>query len=215
MLNLCMNLYMKFRNFIVDKIRTRNIPPEKWKKTVVFRKIMRIFLFVFPFLIYLLGAFMLWNKIDMTQVFRIIFIIIVIVLFILLLYIFLKFKALVKDYIIDDYIEHFKNIGLINKQGNAPIFRKMRYDLKNVGREIYYFDDVDVDYGKFFEPVVIRGLRNIFHGYVSPNEGNTYGQFTFSVIPSIKSSCRMLTINDIWLIENIIHLGIFGASGSR
>ena len=63
-----------------------------------------------------------------------------------LLYIILKFKALVKDYIIDDYIEHFKNIGLTNKQNNAPIFRKMRYDPNNVNREIYYFDDVDVDF---------------------------------------------------------------------
>lgn len=209
MLNLCMNLYMKFRNFILDIIRTRTIPPKRWKKTVVIRKIMRIFLFVFPFLIYLLTAFILWNTLDMTQIFRIIFIVIAIVLFILLLYIILKFKALVKNYIIDEYIEHFKNVGLINKQGNSPIYRKMKYDIKNVDQEIYYFDDVDIDYGKFSEPIVIRGLRNIFRGFVSPDEGNDYGIIQFNVIPSRKSSCRNLTVNDLWLVENCIHIRHF------
>lgn len=209
MLNLCMNLYMKFRNFILDIIRTRTIPPKKWKKTVVIRKIMRIFLFVFPFLIYLLTAFILWNTLDMAQIFRIIFIVIAIVLFFLLLYIILKFKALVKNYIIDEYIKHFKNVGLINKQGNSPIYRKMKYDIKNVGQEIYYFDDVDIDYGKFSEPIVIRGLRNIFRGFVSPDEGNDYGIIQFNVLPSCKSSCRNLTVNDLWLVENCIHIRHF------
>ena len=31
----------------------------------------------------------------------------------------------------------------------------------------------------------------------------------FKVIPSCKSSCRNLTINDTWLIQNIIHLRYF------
>ena len=65
-------------------------------------------------------------------------------------------------------------------------------------------------FGKFDEPIVIRGLRNIFRGFVSPDEGNDYGIIQFSVLPSCKSSCRNLTVNDTWLVQNIIHLGIFG-----
>lgn len=82
----------------------------------------------------------------MTKIFNIIFIVISIVGFIGLLYLILKFKKIVKDYIIEDYEEHFKNIGLTNKQNNAPVYRKMQYDPNNVGQEIYYFDDVDVDF---------------------------------------------------------------------
>ncbi len=210
MFNLFLNLYIKFRNYIVDVIRSRNIPADKWKKTIIIRKIMRIFLFVLPLLIYSIIALILWLNIDMTKILNIIFIVVAIVGFFGLLYLILKFKQIIKNYIIEDYEEHFRNIGLTNKQGNTPIFRKMKYDKNVSGKEIYYFDDVDVDYGKFNEPVVIRGLRNIFRGYVTPSEGNMYGQFRFYVIPSCKSSCRQLTINDTWLVQNIIHLGIFG-----
>lgn len=82
----------------------------------------------------------------MTKIFNIIFIVIAITGFIGLLYLILKFKQIIKDYITEDYEEHFKNIGLTNKQNNAPLFRKMKYDPNNVGQEIYYFDDVDVDF---------------------------------------------------------------------
>lgn len=146
MLNLCLNLYMKFRNYIVNVIRSRNIPDEKWKKTIIIRKILRIFLFVLPLLLYCIIALILWLKIDMTRILEIIYIAIAILLFALLLFIIIKFRIKVKDYIIEDYEEHFKNIGLVNKQNNAPVFRKMKYDPNNVGQEIYYFDDVDVDY---------------------------------------------------------------------
>ena len=137
---------MKFRNYIINIIRSKNIPPEKWKKTIIIRKILRIFLFVLPLLLYCITALILWIKIDMTKIFNIIFIVISIVGFIGLLYLILKFKKIVKDYIIEDYEEHFKNIGLTNKQNNAPVYRKMQYDPNNVGQEIYYFDDVDVDF---------------------------------------------------------------------
>ena len=209
MLSLCIKIYIKLRNYIVDIIRRRNIPADKWKQTIIIRKAMRIFLFVLPLLLYSIIALILWLKFDMTKTLNIIFIVIAIAGFIGLLYLILKFKKIIKDYIIEDYEEHFKNIGLTNKQNNAPIFRKMQYDPDNVGQEIYYFEDVDVDYGKFEEPIVIRGLRTIFRGFVSPNEGNTYGQIQFHVIPSCKSSCRMLTTNDTWLVQNIIHLRNF------
>ena len=92
----------------------------------------------------------------------------------------------------------------------------MKYDRDVAGREIYYFDDVDVDYGKFNEPVIIRGLRNIFRGYVSPDVGTMYGQCKFYVLPSCKSSYRQLTINDTWLVQNIVHLRDFRTvHGSR
>ncbi len=146
MLNLCLNLYMKFRNYIINIIRSRNIPPEKWKKTIIIRKILRIFLLVLPFLLYCVTALILWVKIDMTKIFNIIFIVISIIGFIGLLYLILKFKKIVRDYIKQDYRNHFKNVGLVNKQGNAPVYRKMQYDPNNVGQEIYYFDDVDVDF---------------------------------------------------------------------
>ena len=146
MLNLCLNLYMKFRNYIINIIRSRTILPEKWKKTIIIRKILRIFLFVLPLLLYCISALIIWIKIDMTKIFNIIFIVIAITGFIGLLYLILKFKQIIKDYITEDYEEHFKNIGLTNKQNNAPLFRKMKYDPNNVGQEIYYFDDVDVDF---------------------------------------------------------------------
>lgn len=146
MFNVCLNLYMKFRNYIINIIRSRNIPPEKWKKTIIIRKILRIFLFVLPLLLYCITALILWIKIDMTKIFNIIFIVITIAGFIGLLYLILKFKKIVKDYIIAFFKEHFKNIGLTNKQNNAPVYRKMQYDPNNVGQEIYYFDDVDVDF---------------------------------------------------------------------
>lgn len=146
MLNLCLNLYMKFRNYIINIIRSRNIPSEKWKKTIIIRKILHIFLFVLPLLLYFITALILWIKIDMTKIFNIIFIIIAIAGFIGLLYLILKFKKIIKDYIKQDYKKHFKNIGLVNKQNNAPVYRKMQYDPDNVGQEIYYFDDVDVDF---------------------------------------------------------------------
>ena len=82
----------------------------------------------------------------MTKIFNIIFIIIAIAGFIGLLYLILKFKKIIKDYIKQDYKNHFKNIGLVNKQNNAPVYRKMQYDPNNVSQEIYYFDDVDVDF---------------------------------------------------------------------
>lgn len=215
MLNLCLNLYIKFRNYIINIIRSRNIPPEKWKKTIIIRKILRIFLVVLPLLLYCISALIIWIRIDMTKIFNIIFIVIAIAGFIGLLYLILKFKKIIKDYIIRAYKEHFKNIGLVNKQNNAPVYRKMQYDPDNVGQEIYYFDDVDVDYSNFFKPVVIRGLRSIFQGYVRPDAGSKYGQFELYVKPTNKTSCLNLTINDTWLIENCIHIGIFGASGSR
>lgn len=146
MLNLCIKIYIKLRNYIVDVIRSRNIPADKWKQTIIIRKIMRILLFVFPLLLYSISALILWFKFDMTKILNIIFIIITIAGFIGLLYLILKFKKIIKDYIIEDYEEHFKNIGLTNKQNNAPVFRKMIYDPNNVNQEIYYFDDVDVDY---------------------------------------------------------------------
>lgn len=214
MLNLCLNLYMKFRNYIIDIIRSRTIPPKKWKKTIIIRKILRIFLFVLPLLLYCITALILWIKIDMTKIFNIIFIVIAIAGFIGLLYLILKFKKIIKDYITENYEEHFKNIGLTNKQNNAPMYRKMLYDPNNVNQEIYYFDDVDVDYSNFFQPAVIRGLRGIFQGYVRPDAGSKYGQFELYVKPTNKASCLNLTINDTWLIENCIHIGIFGASGS-
>ena len=34
------------------------------------------------------------------------------------------------------------------------------------------------------------------------------------MLPSCKSSCRQLSTNDTWLVQNIIHLGIFGNTGS-
>ncbi len=214
MFNVCLNLYMKFRNYIINIIRSRNIPPEKWKKTIIIRKILRIFLVVLPLLLYCISALIIWIKIDMTKIFNIIFIVIAIAGFIGLLYLILKFKKIIKDCIEQDYKNHFKNIGLVNKQNNAPVYRKMQYDADNVRQEIYYFDDVDVDYSKFFEPIVIRGLRNIFKGYVRPDVGSKYGQFELYVKPTNKASCLNLTINDTWLIENCIHIGIFGASGS-
>ena len=140
------NLYMKFHNYIINIIRNRNISPEKWKKTIIIRKILRVFLFILPLLLYSITALILWIKTDMTKVFNIIFIVITIAGFIGLLYLILKFRKKVKNYIIEDYKEHFKNIGLTNKQNNAPIYRKMKYDYNNVGNEIYYFDDVDVDF---------------------------------------------------------------------
>ena len=107
---------MKFRNYIINIIRSRNIPPEKWKKTIIIRKILRIFLFVLPLLLYFITALILWIKIDMTKtVFKIIYIIVSIILFALLLFIIIVFRIKVKDYTINDYIEHFKNIGLVNK----------------------------------------------------------------------------------------------------
>ena len=214
MLELCIKAYMKLRTYILDVIRSRNIPDDKWKQTIIIRKIMRIFLFVLPLLLYCLISFILWFKFDMTKIIEIIYIVITIVLFALLLFIIIKFRIKIKDYIIDYYVERFKNIGLTNEQGNAPTYKNMKYDTAVTGREIYYFYDVDVDYSKFSEPVVIRGLRNIFRGYVSPDVGNTYGIMQFSVLPSCKSSCRNLTINDLWLVENIIHLGIYGNTGS-
>lgn len=147
MLNLCLNLYMKFRNYIINIIRSRNIPPEKWKKTIIIRKILRIFLFVLPLLLYCITALILWIKIDITKtVFKIIYIIVSIILFALLFFIIIVFRIKVKDYTINDYIEHFKNIGLVNKQNKAPVYRNMKYDLNNANYEIYYFDDVDVDF---------------------------------------------------------------------
>ena len=79
-------------------------------------------------------------------VFKIIYIIVSIILFALLLFIIIVFRIKVKDYIINDYIEHFKNVGLVNKRNNAPVYRKMKYDPNNANYEIYYFDDVDVDF---------------------------------------------------------------------
>lgn len=146
MLNLCLNLYMRFRNYIINIIRSRNIPPEKWKKTIIIRKILRIFLVVLPLLLYCITALILWFKNDMPKIFKIIFIVIAIVGFIGLLYLIVKFKKIIKDYIKQDYQNHFKNIGLVNKQNNAPVYCKMKYDPDNVGQEIYYFDDVDVDF---------------------------------------------------------------------
>lgn len=209
MLNLCMNLYMKFRNYIVDVIRSRNIPADKWKKTIILRKIMRIFLFVLPLLLYCITALILWLKFDMTKTFNIIFIVIFIIVFLALLYLIVKFRIMVKNYIQEAYEEHFKNIGLTNKQNNAPVYKKMKYDPNNVGQEIYYFDDVDVDYSNFFKPVVIRGLRSIFQGYVRPDAGSKYGQFKLCVTPTSKASCINLTINDTWLVENCIHIRYF------
>lgn len=146
MLNLCLNLYMRFRNYIINIIRSRNISPEKWKKTIIIRKILRIFLVVLPLLLYCITALILWFKNDMPKIFKIIFIVIAIVGFIGLLYLIVKFKKIIKDYIKQDYQNHFKNIGLVNKQNNAPVYCKMKYDPDNVGQEIYYFDDVDVDF---------------------------------------------------------------------
>ena len=82
----------------------------------------------------------------MPKIFKIIFIVIAIVGFIGLLYLIVKFKKIIKDYIKQDYQNHFKNIGLVNKQNNAPVYCKMKYAPDNVGQEIYYFDDVDVDF---------------------------------------------------------------------
>lgn len=79
-------------------------------------------------------------------VFKIIYIIVSIILFALLLFIIIMFRIKVKDCIINDYIEHFKNIGLVNKQNKAPVYRNMKYDPNNANYEIYYFDDVDVDF---------------------------------------------------------------------
>ena len=118
----------------------------KWKKTIIIRKILYVLLFVLPLLLYCITALILWINIDMTKIFNIIFIIIAITGFVGLSYLILKFKQIIKDYITEDYEEHFKNIGLTNKQNNAPLFRKMKYDPNNVGQEIYYFDDVDVDF---------------------------------------------------------------------
>ena len=146
MLELCIKTYMKLRTYILDVIRSRNIPANKWKQTIIIRKIMRIFLFVIPLLLYCLIAFILWLKIHITGIFNIIFIVIAIIIFALLLYIIIKFRIKIKDYIIDTYIERFKNIGLTNKQGNAPEYKKMKYDKSVAGREIYYFNDVDIDY---------------------------------------------------------------------
>lgn len=146
MLELCIKTYMKLRTYILDVIRSRNIPDDKWKQTIIIRKIIRIFLFVLPLLLYCLIAFILWFKIDMTKIFNIIFVVIAIVGFIGLLYLILKFKKIIKNYIIENYKEHFKNIGLVNKQNNAPVYKKIKYDKEVAGKEIYYFDDVDIDY---------------------------------------------------------------------
>jgi len=134
--------------------------------------------------------------------------------FILLLLMVLKVRRVRKDRRTDQFSERFKNIGLTNKQGEAPIFSKKMDDPAVIDGKIYIFEDADIDFGRFSDAPVIRGLRNIFCGFVRPDFGDKYGQLRFYVKPSAKIICQPLSVRDTWLVKNMIHCGIFGSTGS-
>ncbi len=85
-------------------------------------------------------------------------------MFIILLLGVRKVKNYIKDGKVGNYAERLKNIGVVNKRGDAPLYMGKKPNPAIPGGEIYTFDDVDVDFGIFNEAAVLRGLRNIFCG---------------------------------------------------
>ena len=148
-----------------------------------------------------------------VRFFNIGFIVLYVILFLLLMLGVWKIKMKIKENWIEEYAHRFRNIGLVNKQGEALQFRNKKPDPNKVSGEVYTFNDADVDFGKFNDPAVIRGLRNIFHGTVRPEPGSVYGETQFFVEPSAKTTCKVLSVKDTWIARNIIHCALFGSPG--
>lgn len=124
-----------------------------------------------------------------------------------------KLKRYITKHIAAEFAERFENIGLTNKRGGVPQYLGKQDDPNTIDGVIYKFADADVDFGKFDDPIVLRGLRNIFRGYVRPNFGKVYGELQFFVKPSAKVNCVPLTSEDTWIAQHMNAAGIFGAPG--
>jgi hypothetical protein len=72
----------------------------------------------------------------------------------------------------------------------------------------------DVDYGKYNEAEIMRGLRNIFRGIVAVEYAGVYGQVNFHVKPSAKTNCETLNSEDLYIPNKIVHCGIFAPTGA-
>jgi hypothetical protein len=102
---------------------------------------------------------------------------------------------------------------LTNRRGITPEYIREKYDNNAVGGKIFTFADADIDVARLDEPSISRGLNDIFKGLVNSDPGEIFGKMHFYVMPSKKSKCVPLTVENSWLARNIIHLGIFGATG--
>ena len=212
----------------------------KWQRKIRNLKILRICAWLTPFLVFLSAVGWMWLRFgnlrfgfgafmakifgghsvqddaanSFEKVFTVGFIVLITALFIVLLLGVLKVKSIIRERKNCDFAGRFKNIGLTNKSGGTPIFLNKRLDPNTVGGEIYSFADADIDFGKFNEAVVIRGLRNIFRGTVRPDFSTTYGLIKFYVQPSDKAPLRPLTIEDKQIVQYMYSAGIFGAPGA-
>lgn len=146
-------------------------------------------------------------------VFVVAFLVIFVILFIILLRGFFKVKKIVIEHNAESYSEHFKNIGLTNKNGGTPQYLSKASDPNSVNGIVYIFDDADIDTVLLDDPTIVRGLRNVFHGLVR-NDAAPYGKLKLCVTPSEKISCIPLISKDTWIVQNINAAGIFGAPGS-
>ena len=125
-----------------------------------------------------------------------------------------KLKQYITEHKADEFAERFENIGLTNKRGGAPQYLGKQDDPNTVDGVIYKFADADIDTAELDDPAIVRGLRNIFCGFVRPDFGKVYGELQFLVKPSAKVNCVPLTSVDTWIVQHMNATGIFGAPGS-
>ncbi len=145
--------------------------------------------------------------------FNVIFLLIIVILFIFLIVGGNKLNEYLTERKAAIFAERFENIGLTNKKGSAPQFLSKASDPNSVNGVIYTFDDADIDAVILDDPVIVRGLRNIFHGFVR-YDATKYGQLKLCVTPSEKIVCTLLTLHDTFIVQNINAAGVFGAPGS-
>ena len=140
--------------------------------------------------------------------------VVVAVLFVFLILGGYKLKRYIIEHEADEFAGRFENIGLTNERGGTLEYLGKQDDPNTIDGVIYTFADSDVDYGMFNDPIIMRGLRNIFHGFVRPDFGKVYGVLQFFVKPSAKANCVSLTSKNTWIVRHMNAAGIFGAPGS-
>lgn len=149
----------------------------------------------------------------LETVFNVVFLAVFIILFIFYLRGIFKVKKMLIGRRVDYYSGRFKNIGLKNKNGGTPQYLSNNSDPNSVNGEIYTFDDADINISMLDDPAIVRGLRNIFHGFVRYDAAK-YGQLKLCVTPSEKIVCTPLTYKDTYLVQHINAAGVFGAPGT-
>lgn len=139
--------------------------------------------------------------------------VVLVILFIYYIKVIHKVRKMIIRRKIDEYTERFKNIGLINRNGRTPQYNNKDYDPNRINGEIYSFEDADIDITILDDPKIVRGLRNIFRGFVL-YDVETYGKIILYVTPSEKVVCTPLTYKDTFIVEHINAAGAFGAPGT-